>query len=934
MKYHVLILLAGLLLIIPACTPTGTQEIAVNGLRCECQTNPLGIDCANPRLGWVLESDIRSQEQSAYRVIVASTRKNIQACKGDLWDSGKIDSDQSVQVVYQGQPLQAGIRCYWKVRVWDKNGIISNWSESAWWETALLSAKDWKGKWINDGKIDSDKDEDLYKEEPAPLFRKEFQLLKPIRQARLYISGLGYYEAFLNGQRVGDHLLDPAWTMYSKRVFYSTYDVTDQLQGGGNCIGVTVGKGWYNPLPLKMWGRLNLREHLTIGRPRFIAQLNLKYTDGTKSSIVSDESWSVAEGPILRNNIYLGEVYDARREISGWDRSGFDASTWSKAALAKEPIGKLQAQPLPPVRITTTLKPVKITEPQKSVYIFDMGQNFGGWARMKIRAERGTEIKLRYGELLYEDGTLNPMTSVAGQIKRNRKDKQGNVVSVGGDGAPSIAWQQDVYIAKGDGMEIYTPRFTFHAFRYVEVAGLKERPSLETIEGLRLNSDVESVGEFSCSNEMFNQIQEMCQRTFLSNIFGVQSDCPHRERFGYGGDLVSTSDAFMLNYDMSGFYEKAVYDWADAARNDGMLTDTAPFVGIQYCGVAWARAHPHLQLQLYRYYGDRQTLQRQYEVSRRWFDLVIEQTPNHIIKRGLSDHEGLETAPAPAMVTPLYCETARMMARAAGILGRHEDKRRYHDLAAQIKQAYAEKFIDASTGKVGPGTQASQAFALSLAMIDDETVYDKALDVLLNKIDKEHKGHLSTGIFGTMFMLDVLSEHGHAPIAYGIVNQKDFPGWGHMLENGATTLWEHWAFSDNTFSHNHPMFGSVSQWFYNWLGGIQPHPEAVGFDRIIIRPQIVNDLQWVKSSYNSVRGPIVSNWTRKDGYVQLDMEIPANTNATVYVPAYSIRDVQEGLNQPAPATKAQGISVLGMEGNTAVFSIGSGKYHFVSKLPQ
>lgn len=933
MKYHVLNLLAGLLLIIPACTPTGTQEIAVNGLRCEFRTNPLGIDCANPRLGWVLESDIRSQEQSAYRVIVASTRKNIQACKGDFWDSGKIDSAQSVQVVYQGQPLQAGIRCYWKVRVWDKNGIISNWSESAWWETALLSAKDWKGKWINDGKIDSNKDEDLYKEDPAPLFRKEFQLSKPIRQARLYISGLGYYEAFLNGQRVGDHLLDPAWTMYSKRVFYSTYDVTDQVQVGGNCIGVTVGKGWYNPLPLKMWGWLNLREHLTIGRPRFIAQLNLEYTDGTKSSIVSDESWSVAEGPILRNNIYLGEVYDARREISGWDRSGFDVSTWSKAALAKEPIGKLQAQPLPPVRITTTLKPVKITEPQKSVYIFDMGQNFSGLVRLKLDVPKGAAINLRYGELLKKDGTLNPMTSVCGQIKGKARDEEGELINVGDPVRPSVAWQGDTYIARGDGGEVYTPRFAWHAFRYVEMTGYPGKPTLDMMEGLRLNTDVAETGAFLCSNEMFNAIQKMCRWTFLSNIFSVQSDCPHRERFGYGGDLVNTSDAFMLNYDMANFYAKAVCDWQDSARPDGMLTDTAPFVGINYCGVGWAMTHPQLQLQLYQYYGDKRLMEQQYETSKRWLDLVASKNPEHIITKGLSDHEGLAAAPSPAMVTPLYYQSARMLAKMAKLLGRSREAQKYQDLAKKIRIAYLDKFMETETGKFGPGTQAGQCFALYSGLVPQDQ-RDGAFKFLLDDIRIKHKGHLSTGIYGTKYMLALLSQEGYADVVYDIVNQKTFPGWGYMLENDATTLWEHWAFSDNTFSHNHPMFGSVSQWFFNWLGGIQPHPEAVGFDRIIIRPQIVNDLQWVKSSYNSVRGPIVSNWTRKDGYVQLDMEIPANTNATVYVPAHSIRDVQEGLNQPAPATKAQGISVLGMEGNTAVFSVGSGKYRFVSKLPQ
>ena len=904
----------------------GSGRMMPDNLRCEYRTNPLGIDEQNPRLSWILKPVLRGQKQTAYQILVSSSEEKVAAYKGDLWDSGKVDSNESINVLYRGKALGSSQRCCWKVRVWDKDGKVSPWSETTRWEMGLPDASQWTAKWISDGKKLADQDKDLYKDDPAPVFRKEFVVGKTISRARLYISGLGYYEAYLNGSKVGDHVLDPLWTNYAKRVFYSTYDVTELLEKGGNCIGIALGNGWYNPLPLKMWGHLNIRESLPVGRPRFLSQLKIDYTDGSSELIVSDDDWKTAEGPIVRNSIYLGELYDARRELGGWNAKGFDDSRWSQAVISPEPGGRLQAQSCPPIRITDRIKPVKITEPIQGTYIFDMGENFGGWARMKIRAERGTEIRLRYGELLYDDGKLNPMTSVAGQIKGSRKDKQGNVVSVGGDGAPSIAWQQDVYIARGGGLEVYTPRFTFRGFRYVEVAGLKERPSLEAIEGLRLNSDVESVGEFSCSNEMFNRIQEICQRTFLSNIFGVQSDCPHRERFGYGGDLVSTSDAFMLNYDMSGFYEKAVYDWADAARDDGMLTDTAPFVGIQYCGVAWAMAHPHLQLQLYRYYGDRQTLQRQYEVSRRWFDLVIEQTPNHIVKRGLSDHEGLEPAPAPAMVTPLYCEAARMMARAAGILGRNEDERRYHDLAAKIKQAYAEKFIDASTGKVGPGTQASQAFALSLAMIDDKTVHDRALGFLQNKINKEHKGHLSTGMFGTMSMLDVLSEHGHAPIAYGIVNQKDFPGWGHMLENGATTLWEHWAFSDNTFSHNHPMFGSVSQWFYNWLGGIKPHPESVGFDRIIIRPKIVEEMDWVKCRYNSIRGPIASEWRKQNERLHFDIEVPIGIEAVVHIPVEKGKRVTEN-NQPIDSLVD--IVFLRNEDGAMVYRVGSGRYMFV-----
>jgi len=901
--------------------PQPAGDLCVIDLRCEYRVNPLGIDVKRPRLSWKLQSQQRGQKQTAYQIRVADADRN------SLWDTGKVDSNRSIHIEYAGRPLASRLRCYWKVRVWDKDGKPSPWSAAAWWETSLLEPDDWRARWINDGKTNPTRDEDLYKEDPAPLFRKTFTLPKAARKARLYVTGLGYYEARLNGQAVGDHALDPAWTAYSKRVFYSTYDVTELLRDGANSLAVTLGNGWYNPLPLRMWGHLNLRQHLTIGWPRFIAQLEIELADGSRTAIVSDESWKVTEGPVRRNNIYLGEVYDARREISAWDQPGYDDASWTHAAAATEPIGKLQAQPLPPIRVTATLKPVKITEPKEGTFIFDMGQNFAGWVRLALNVPRGTQITLRYGELLHKDGTLNPMTSVCGQIKGTRKSAEGAPTPVGGLGAPKIAWQADTYIARGGGPETYTPRFTFHAFRYVEVAGYPGTPPADAIEGLRLNTDVAEVGTFACSNERFNRIQKMCRWTFLSNIFAVQSDCPHRERFGYGGDLVATCDAFMLNLDMANFYAKVARDWHDSALPNGMLTDTAPFVGIQYCGVGWAMAHPLLQRQLYQYYGDRRIIEDQYATSKRWLDLVAESNPNHVIEKGLSDHEALAPAPAPEMVTPLYCESARLLSQLARILDKDTDAQACAARAEAVRRAYRARFLQAEVGRVPPGTQASQSFALHLDMLD-QGQREAALRYLLDDIRTGNEGGLTTGIFGTRYMLEVLSRQGHAGVAYDIVNRRDFPGWGHMLANGATTLWEHWALSENTFSHNHPMFGSVSQWFFNWLGGVQPHPQAVGFDRIIIRPQIVGDLKWVRCRYDSLRGPIASNWRLDGDRLHLNVSIPANTTALVYIPTTKAAEVTES---NSPAAEAPGVRLLGAEDGSLVFEIQSGSYAFVGK---
>jgi len=416
----------------------------------------------------------------------------------------------------------------------------------------------------------------------------------------------------------------------------------------------------------------------------------------------------------------------------------------------------------------------------------------------------------------------------------------------------------------------------------------------------------------------------MCQWTFLSNIFSVQSDCPHRERFGYGGDLVNTNEAFIYNYDMSNFYAKAVTDWDDAKLEGGMLTDTAPSVGIQYCGVGWAMAHPHTQLKLYQYYGDKRIIEQQYQTSKQWLDLVAKNNPTNIINNGLSDHESLAKKPAAPMVTPLYYQSAKMLAKMADILGVKEDAEKYEALSEKIKTAYNDNFFDADLGKCAPGTQASQSFALFSDIIPKEQ-RPAVVKYLLDDISR-HDSHLTTGIFGTRYMLELLSQEGFGRTAYDIVNQKTFPGWGHMLENDATTLWEHWKYSDNTFSHNHPMFGSVSQWFYNWLGGIGPHPDAIGFDRIIIRPQIPNDLEWVNCSYDSIRGKITGNWRKTENSLIVDIEIPVGTAATVYLPCGRPEAIKEN---NITANKALGVEFVRCENNASIYNVQSGKYHFV-----
>lgn len=901
----------------------------VQNLRCEYRENPLGIDTPQPRLSWQLTSDHRAEFQTGYQIFVASSAARLARGDTDLWDSGKVASGESVHVVYAGKPLRSGQRVFWKVRVWDAAGKASRFSEPAWFEMALLSPDDWKAQWIQRKSAGPIPEAQMFDDHPVPLFRKEFALDKKITLARAYVSGLGYYELRLNGEKVGDHVLDPGWTSYAKRVLYSTYDVTAQLKHGKNAVGVMLGNGWFNPLPLRMWGKINPRDALTIGEPRVIVQIVVEFVDGTSQTIVTDGNWRAGDGPIVRNSVYLGEVYDARREQARWDKAGIDDSRWEAAVLAGEPkLGPLQVQDAPPIRITRTLKPVKLTEPKPGVFVFDFGQNFSGWARLRVSGAAGTRVRLRSGELLYPDGTLNGMTAVCGQIKGGGKDYRYD-----GIGQPKTAFQLDEYILEGQGKEVFTPRFTFHGFRYVEVTGFPGRPALDSLEGLRLNSDVQPAGAFECSNEMFNRIQQMVLWTELSNLFSVQSDCPHREKFGYGGDIVASSEMAMLNFDMARFYTKAAQDLVDAVRLNGGFTETAPFAGISDEGlgemsgpIGWGTAQPLLLAQLRQYYGERRLLEQQYEATKQWIVLLHSKSQDGILDNGISDHESLVAKPRALTGTAFYHFNLKLFAQLARALGKDSDAVGAEAQAGRIKDAFNQKFLQPGTGRYDSASQACQAFALyhGLAPAAERS---RALDVLVGDITAQG-GHLTTGIFGTKYLLHSLSDAGRADVAYGIVNQRTFPGWGHMLERGATTLWEHWEFSDNTFSHNHPMFGSVSEWFYKVLAGIQPAPDAVGFDKIIIKPQPVGDLRWACASHETVRGRIASAWRKAGDGFTLNVTIPANASALVYVPGKDANHVTEG---GRPAAGAPGVKFVRMEGGAAVFAVGSGNYEFAAR---
>ena len=765
-------------------------------------------------------------------------------------------------------------------------------------------------QWITDTLKLPSCDSLFYLDNPAPIFRKEFISDNQVDKAILLITAAGYYKASLNGLTIGKNELDPGWTDFTKRIYYSEYDVTSLLQKGENCLGVSLGNGFYNPLPLRKWGHRNLRNDLSkVGKPTFIAMLNIKYKNGKTKEIISDNTWKYTYGPLTKNHIYTGVVYDARNEIKGWNKAGFNDKNWSPAIIAENPGGKLQKSFSPPVQITKIVTPINISSPEKGKYIVDMGVNFTGTYKIKLSGNIGDTIMFRFGERIYDDGKLNPMTTVTGQIKHK---------GVGGPGAPDIAWQTDSYIIGSNKEAWFKPEFTYHTYRYMEISGLKNKPVLSDIQGLFMHSNVENANSFSCSSELMDSIQQATRRTFLSNLISVQSDCPARERFGYGGDLNATSESFIYNFDMQAFYRKTIFDWVDA-MNDKTFVDTAPFTGVKYCGISWESAFMITQYNLYLYYNDTDIIKQLYKTDIKWMDKVARIHPKGIVNKGLSDHESMIRVPVQLTGTCHYLECARIMKTFASVMGDKENEQKFDNLAKKLKDIIKSKFWDQPVKeKINRQTLFATLLYYRIVPENEKTA---AKDSLIAAVNNGPSRHFNTGIFGTKYIMEALSENNCSNIVYNIVNSTEYPGWGFMIDKGATTIWETWEESDNTFSNCHPMFGSVTEWYYRWLGGIRPIPETPGFKTFILSPSTPKGLNFANCTYSSPFGEIVSNWKKeKSGDYIYNMTIPSGTRAKVKIHKEANQKIQIKKNNIAVKMN----SIDGLQ--TGKFELTEGKY--------
>jgi alpha-L-rhamnosidase len=896
----VLLMTVSTLTATPSTLDASAPGLQASDLRCEYLINPLGIDATAPRLNWKMTAAGRGKMQTAYRILIASSPENLDKERGDLWDSGKVTSDQSIQIVYGGKPLPSRQPCFWKVRIWDNQGQESDWSKPASWTMGLLKPEDWTAKWIGAPKLENG---------VSPLLRKSFPVAPNLVRATAYVSGLGFYELRLNGKKVGDHELDPGFTRYDRRVLYVTYDVTKQMRKGKNALGAMLGNGWYNYTVKAAW---DFDKAAWRDRPKLICQVVLEYADGTTQTVVTDDSWKTAASPLLSNDLLTGESYDAGKEMPGWDTADFNDAAWTQAETVAAPQGVLSAQVHPPIRVTKTIKPVKVTEPKPGVYVYNLGQNIAGIAEITVDAPAGTVVEMRYGEALNADGTLN-QEKIAVHTRQP-------------------GFQTDRYTVRAGGKQTWRPRFTYHGFQYIEVKGLPKAPRREDLKGLVLHTDFESAGSFESSNDLLNKIQRNTLWSYVSNFHHIPTDCPQREKNGWTGDAHLAAETGLFNFDTTAAYAKWLQDIQDEQKPDGVVPGIVPTAGWGYAwgnGPAWDSAYPLIAWRLYEFSGDRRILERHYENLKRYVDYLTRRAENGIVSIGLGDWcPAKSQTPVPITSTAYYYVDARILAKMAKVLGKSEDRQKYDALADTIRTAFNQKFYHPETGKVGEGTQTALACALYQGMADT----DQSSKVLNNLVAAvaARDGHLDTGILGAKYLLHALADNGRADVAYSVATKTTFPSWGHWIERGATTLWEQWdEGTGGDLSRNHIMFGDISAWFYQTLAGIRPDPDGPGFKKFVVRPSLQNDLGWVKAKYASAHGPIAVEWQRKDDKFTLDVTVPANTTATISIPSVENGAITESGNT---ADTAEGVRLLRREPHSVVYTVGSGRYSFGSRV--
>ena len=912
MKFSQIIFAAILCLL---CGANHLTAAEVQNLRCEYLANPLGIDVCVPRLSWILQSDQRGEKQTAYQVLVASTPGLLAKDAGDRWDSGKISSDQSIQVEYAGKPVQSRMACYWKVRVWDKDGKASYWSQPALWSMGLLKSEDWQAKWIGLDEVQTTNGNSTSL--PVRYLRREFQVDKKIVKATTYVCGLGFFDLFLNGKKVSDHVMDPALSDYHKAVYYLTFDVTSFIQKGANAIGVMLGNGRFFAPRIKKPATT-----VSYGYPTLLLQTEVVYADGTTSQIVSDESWKLTtNGPIRSNNEYDGEEYDARMEIAGWNRAGFDDAKWQNAKDVESPGGVLKAQMMEPMRVTQTIKPVAVTNPKPGVFIFDMGQNFYGTVRLNARGPKGTQIRMNSAYSLKPDGTL--------KTADNRSAKA-----------------TDVYTLKGEGKEVWNPEFKGQGFRRVQMTGFPDTPTADNLEGLVIHTDTEPVGEFECSNDLINRIHQAMRWGMRMFLRSAPLDPDRDERQAWMGDPAKDAESEAFNFNVAPFYSK----WMDDVRISQRTNGTIPDVAMYWTwgqGVEWASVFTIIPDWFVDFYGDRHVAETNYSAMKTWV-LAMRQyeQPDGTLKgtsygdwcdastmdKAPKDKKDKGSTPRELVSTAYHYHNCRIMERLAGQFGKDDDQRLFAKMAEKLKAAFNKKFLDPETYVYQGGTQCGYVLALAFRLAPAEQ-RNAIINNLVDDILIKNNGHLSVGLIGMQWLMQTLTDIGRPDVAWTIATQTTRPSWGYMISKGATTIWERWDCDTRDPGMNSEALliqaGNLDAWFYQTLAGINYDRQSPAFKHVTIAPKPVGDLKWVKAHFDSPYGRIVSNWKREGMNLAMEVTVPANTSANVCVPAKN--SVVVTVNGKPPS-QIKDLKFLRTENGEAVYEVASGTYRFNSVL--
>lgn len=899
------------LFLILTLTLANANPISVTGLRCDYRVNPIGVDNPQPFLSWEIKSDARNVWQQAYRILVASDSNLLKKGVGNIWDTRVVQSRASINVAYTGKKLKANQTYYWRVQVNTQRGVAGQWSNIAHWHTGLITKADWGGaQWIGYDKLaDSnvnilpiDGNPDKYNgNNILPYLRKSFEVSKPIASAHLFISGLGHFEASLNGQKIGDHFLDPGWVKYDKEALYVGFDITNHLKQGENVLGVMLGNGFHFVPPVK--GRFR-KLKVAFGHPKLISKLVIKYKDGSEKTILSDQSWKAAPGPIVFSSIYGGEDYDANLEQAGWNDAGFNDQNWQSVIEVGGP-PKLMAQMAEPLKVMQTFMPIHSTTLESGDQIFDMGQNASGIVELQVQGRKGDTVRVAPGELL-KDGKVTQQAT----------------------GGPFYF----TYILKGNEIETWQPRFTYYGFRYLQVSisGSQNATKLLSIKSLHTSNAAERVGEFACSNELFNKTNTLIDWAIKSNMASVFTDCPHREKLGWLEESHLVGPSVRYQYQIANMGRKVVGDMMASQLSDGLVPETAPeYVHFTWGGTIfrdspeWGSASIILPWYLYQWYGDTTLMVKAYPMMKKYIGYLQTKAENHILSQGLGDWYDLgPERPGVSQLTPMgvtgtaiYYYDLVILEKIAKKLGKPAEAESFRLLGIEVKNAFNKKFFDAEKVNYATGSQTANAMAIYMNLVPDQH-RAKLLENLVDSIRK-NQNRLTAGDIGYRYLLRVLESEGRSDVIFDMNSRSDVPGYGYQLAKGATALTESWEALPSV-SNNHFMLGHIMEWFYSGLCGIQN--QSAAFSAIIIKPEPVGDVTWAEASHKTLYGMLKSRWEIKNGQFLQFLTIPPNTTATLYLPAKKGSRITESGGKVADLTYANG---------RAIIKLGSGNYSFL-----